>query len=135
MLMNAAGPALHRAASTVRSGHPAGTSARLSRGQPGLDAALSQQLDVIHAQLGDGFAPAESLAAYLAFLETIPHGMRFDAKVTVALALIDNVLAMDELKLEERKLRRALDAVESATYDLLVRIGRRHGQLIGHTAA
>ena len=55
--------------------------------------------------------------------------------VTVALALVDTVLAMDELKLEKRKLRSTLDPVESATYDLLVRIGERHAQMMKQTTA
>jgi hypothetical protein len=96
-----------------------------------VDAELMQQLDRIHAQLGAGFAPIDALSGYLAFLEAVPQGMRFGPKVTVALALLDNVLAMDELKLEHRKLRRALEGIEAATYELLVRIGQRHAHIIG----
>jgi hypothetical protein len=92
-----------------------------------------QRLDGIHALLGHGFAPPDALSSYLAFLDAIPHGASIAPKVTVAVALIDNVLAMDELKLEQRKLSCALDAVEAATYELLVRIGRKHAEIITHT--
>jgi hypothetical protein len=63
----------------------------------------------------------------------MPQDIRLTPKATVAVALIDNVLAMDELKLEQRQLRCTLDAVESATYALLVRIGHRHAEMISRT--
>ena len=94
---------------------------------------MQQQLDRIHALLGDGFAPPEALSAYLAFLDAIPAGVGFSPDVMVAIALVDNVLAIDELKLEHRKLRCPLDAVEAAIYELLVRIGHRHAEIISHT--
>ena len=93
---------------------------------------LMQQLDRIHAILGDGIAPPEALSGYLAFLDSMPRDVSFSADVTVAMALVDNVLAIDELKLEHRSLRSPLDALESATYELLVRIGRRHAEIISH---
>ena len=100
-----------------------------------MDAELMQQLDRIHAILGDGFAPPEALSGYLAFLDGMPQSATFSPHVRVAMALVDNVLAIDELKLEHRKLHCPLDAVEAATYELLVRIGRRHAEIISHTNA
>jgi hypothetical protein len=94
-----------------------------------------QRLDKIHALSASGFAPLETLSNYLAFLDAMPQGMRLRPKAIVAVALIDNVFAMDELKLEQRQLRCALDAVETATYSLLVRIGCKHGQIIGRKYA
>src|SRR3982750_2629347 len=91
-----------------------------------VDAELMQQLDRIHAQLGGGLAPLEALSRYLAFLNAVASDVRFGPKATVAVALIDNVLAMDELKLEKRKLRCAPEGIEAATYDVLVEIGQRH---------
>ena len=98
-----------------------------------MDAELMQQLDRIHAVLGDGCAPPEALSGYLAFLDAMPQGVAFSPHVTVAMALVDNVLAIDELKLEHRRLRCPLDAAETATYELLVRIGRRHAEIMSHT--
>jgi hypothetical protein len=100
-----------------------------------MDVHLMQQLDRIHAQLGNGFAPPQALSSYLSFLETMPDGASFSPKTTAAVAMIDNVLALDELKLEKRKLGRTLDSVESATYELLVRIGRKHAEIINLVAA
>ena len=91
---------------------------------------LLRRLDNIHALSATGSAPAGSLLSYLEFLNAIPGGLRLGPKAIVALALIDNMFAMDELELEQRQLRRSLDANESATYDLLVRIGRKHAQMI-----
>jgi hypothetical protein len=97
-----------------------------------MDREFMQHLDRIHATLADGFAPPEALSGYLAFLDAIPRDVSFSAHVTVAMALVDNVLAIDELKLEHRRLRCPLDALESATYELLVRIGHRHAEIISH---
>jgi hypothetical protein len=94
-----------------------------------------QRLDKLHALSADGFASPETLSNYLEFLDAMPDGMRLRPKAIVAVALIDNVLAMDELKLEQCRLRRSLDVVETATYGLLVRIGRKHGQMIGRSGA
>ena len=100
-----------------------------------IEAELMQRLDDIHALSANGLAPHDTLSNYLAFLDTMPQGMRLCAKAIVAVALIDNVFAMDELKLEQRGLRCSLDARESAMYELLVRIGRKHGQMIGRSDA
>jgi hypothetical protein len=94
-----------------------------------------QRLDKLHALSANGFASPETLSSYLEFLDAMPDGIRLCPNAVVAVALIDNVLAMDELKLEQCQLRRSLDAVESATYGLLVRIGRKHGQMIGRSDA
>jgi hypothetical protein len=112
------------------------SSARVARPPArAVDAELMQQLDAIHARMADGFAPPEALTQYLAFLDAMPDGVSLSSKVTVALALIDNVLAIDELKLEQRKLYRGLDAVENTTYELLVRIGRRHADIMTAVSA
>ena len=107
--------------------------------QPSEGAAIERELmrrvDEIHAASANGSAPPETLADYLSFLDAMPEGMRVCPKAIVAVALIDNMLAMDELKLEQRQLRRSLDAAEAATYGLLVRIGRKHGQIIGRKDA
>jgi hypothetical protein len=114
-----------------------GSSSALAARPPAraVDADLMQQLDAIHARMADGFAPPEALTQYLDFLDAMPHGVSLSSKVTVALALIDNVLAIDELKLEQRKLYRGLDAVENTTYELLVRIGRRHAHIMTAVSA
>jgi hypothetical protein len=100
-----------------------------------LEATVMQQLDRIHAASADGFTPAEALSSYLAMLQAMPQGICFGPKLTVAIALIDNIFAMDELKLEKQKLRRTLNAAEAATYDLLLRIGLKHAQILATVAA
>jgi hypothetical protein len=100
---------------------------------PANNAELMKQLDRMHALMASGFASPEALSSYLAFLDAMPRDIRLTPKATVAVALIDNVLAMDELKLEQRQLRCTLDAAESATYTLLVRIGHRHAEMISRT--
>ena len=100
-----------------------------------MDSDLIEQVDRVHALLGGGPASPEALSGYLAFLDSMPQEASVSATAIVAVAMIDNVLAWDELKLEHRKLREALDAVESTTYELLVRIGQRHAEIISRSNA
>jgi hypothetical protein len=100
-----------------------------------MESDLIDQVDRVHAALGRGVAPPEALSGYLAFLDGLPQETSISPNAIVAVAMIDNVLAWDELKLEQRKLREALDAIENTTYELLVRIGQKHAEIISRSNA